>query len=390
MKICFVTNIYPPTYLGGPGEVVFNLQKYFLEKGAEAFVFTCGNNDKNYPNTIRTLGGKRLFVPMSPFYYFKKIHSMHFDIFNFHQESAMGFAPLLSGHPKTKIITTLHTEHAAEARAIHSLKMGGLPVDTPPLDEMVVKYFWAPIKMAGTYLDISISKNIIAVSQKTKENYLRQNLLPPEKISVIYNGVDSGRFNPKISGDKIRDKYRLKDAPVILSVGGGIVLKGLVYALFALSKVIKAVPNVKLMAVGIDAAQKNRMLPVIRSLDLEKNVIFVNKVLNHKMPQYYAASDIVLISSLYENLPVVMLEGMASGKPIAASRVGGIPEIIKNRENGLLFDPADVEQMADALQLLIENPSMRHRLGFSGRKLVEEKFSWQRIGDAYYNEFRKL
>jgi glycosyltransferase involved in cell wall biosynthesis len=70
--------------------------------------------------------------------------------------------------------------------------------------------------------------------------------------------------------------------------------------------------------------------------------------------------------------------------------VGGIPEVVKNNENGILVDPANVDQMVDALLCLLENPSMRNSMGNMGRKLVEEKFDWKKIGREYLKEFEKL
>lgn len=229
MKVCFVTNIYPPTSLGGPGEVVYNLQKYFLEHGVEAFVFTCGAYDQRYPNTIRTCYGKRLFFPLSPFYYFKQIQKMHFDILNFHSESGMGFAPFLFFRTKPKIVTTLHSEYLVEANATHLIAVNGLSIARPSVDEWLVKYGLVPIKLVGTYLDINVSDHVIAVSKKTREYYLNQHQIPAEKVSIIYNGVDSEKFSPKISGKQIRTKYSIDNSQLILAVSGGTVLKGIVF-----------------------------------------------------------------------------------------------------------------------------------------------------------------
>ncbi len=216
MKICLVTNIYPPTSIGGPGEVVYNLQKYFLEQGLEAFVFTCGENDQRYPFTIRTPYGKRLFFPLSPFYYFKQIQKMDFDILNLHLESGMGFAPFLFLRTKPKIVTTLHSEYLNEAKATRSLAFDGLSIARPSLDEWLVKYCLVPIKLVGTYLDINVSDRVIAVSKKTREYYLNQHQIPKGKISIIYNGVDSDKFSPEISGEQIKKKYTIGNSQLIL------------------------------------------------------------------------------------------------------------------------------------------------------------------------------
>jgi glycosyltransferase involved in cell wall biosynthesis len=149
MKVCFVTDIYPPDFVGGPGEVVFNLQKYFLEQGVEAYVFTCGRDDKHYPNTIRTYGGKRLFHAISPLY-FKNIKRAHFDVINFHGLSGMGIAPFMFFDKQSKVITTLHSEELTEGRATKTVKLAGAVIAKPSLEEWGVKYFFGSIKLLGT------------------------------------------------------------------------------------------------------------------------------------------------------------------------------------------------------------------------------------------------
>jgi glycosyltransferase involved in cell wall biosynthesis len=390
MKVCFVTNIYPPTSTGGPGEVVHNLQKYMLEQGVAAFVFTCGKSDARYPYTIRTYGGKRLFPLISPIRYLKDVHKNHFDIMNFHLESGMGIAPLLYFIRRPKIITTLHSEHLNEAKATKRVILEGSIAATPTLEEWAVKYFLVPAKLVGTYLDISVSERIIAVSRKTKEDYLNQNQIPRDKISIIYNGVDSQRFNPKISGNQIRKTYGIRDSPLILTVGSGIILKGTVFVLYALSEIVKEFPKAKLMLIGIEPQYKKRMMPLIKRLRIQDNVILVGRVPNCEMPFYYSSSDIVMLPSISENFPVVALEAMSSGKPIVASRVGGIPEVITDNENGILVNPANVSQIIKALSRLLENRHLRDRMGGKGRSIVENRFDWKIIGKLYLKEFEKL
>jgi len=389
VKICFVTSIYPPSSLGGPGEVAYNLQKYFLECGIETYVFTCGTHDRRYPNTIRTRCNKRLFPPLSPFYY-REIRKMQFDILNIHSESGMGIAPFLFIRRKPKVVTTLHTEYLTEARATKPIALGGSVIAKPSLREMLTKYVSTPLKFAGTYLDIKVSDQIIAVSEKTKKDYVRQHQIPEGKISVIYNGVDSQRFNPKISGDIVRENYSIGTSPLILVVARGMISKGILYVFFALREIVKVMPNVKLMVVGTEAKYKEQTASVINNLKIPTSVILVERVPNYDMPYYYSSSDVVVISSLLENFPIVALEALSSGKPVIASRVGGIPELIKNNENGILVEPANVDQMVGALFRLLENSSMRTSMGDMGRKIVEEKFDWKKIGREYLKEFEKL
>ena len=369
---------------------MFNLQKYFLDRGEDAYVFTCGSYDPRYPNTLRTRGGDRVFYALSPFYYLKKINKMKFDILCMSLESGMTLAPLLSSHRRPKIVTALHTEYLTESTATRTLMFGGKSIAKPSLEEWIIKYFFVPVKFVGVYLDILVSDKIVAVSKKTKEDYLKHRLISKEKVSVIYNGVDSDKFSLKISGDSIRAKYSLGDSPVILVVGSGIILKGIIFVFFALKKIMNVIPNAKLMVVGIDAKFKERMISLITNLKIQSNVILIDRIPNHELPSYYSASDVVAIPSLQENFPVVILEAMSSGKPIVASRVGGIPEVIVDGENGLLVEPGNVNQIADALLHLLADSSIRKKIGIANRNIIMEKFDWKKIGGQYFNEFEKL
>jgi glycosyltransferase involved in cell wall biosynthesis len=389
MKVCLVTNIFPPDFVGGPGEVVYNLQKYLLEQGIETYVFTCGSNDKRYPKTIRTYGGKQLFPAISPLY-FKTIDRFHFDVMNFHAESGMGIAPLMFLKRSTKIITTLHSEVLTESKSTKPVKISGIVIEKPSTKELVAKNFLSIIKLTGIYMELAVSDRIIAVSEKTKEDFLRQHQISKNKMTVIHNGVDCEKFNPKISGESVRTTYSLDDSPLILTIGGNILIKGTIFAFFALSQIVKVLPKVKLIVVGIDKKNRERLRPILTNLGIMNNVILVGRIPNYEMPLYYSSSDLVLLPSLSENFPVVALEAMSSGKPVIASRVGGIPELVSNNENGILVSPSNVEQLVEALLRLLENQSLRNRLGNMGRKLVEEKYDWKKIGQLYLKEFQKI
>jgi glycosyltransferase involved in cell wall biosynthesis len=389
MKVCLVTNIFPPDFVGGPGEVVYNLQKYLIARGIETYVFTCGSKDNRYPKTIRTYGGKQLFPAISPLY-FKEINRFHFDIVNFHSESGMGIAPLMFLKRSSKIITTLHSEVLTESKSTKPVKISGLVIEKPSHKEWITKNFLSLIKLTGIYMELAVSDRIIVVSEKTKEDFLRQHQISKDKITIIHNGVDCEKFSPNISGESIRTTYSLGDSPLILTIGGNILLKGTIFALFALSKIVKVLPKVKLIVIGVDEKNIKRLYPIIKNLEILDNVILVGHIPNYKMPLYYSSSDLVLLPSLSENFPVVALEAMSSGKPVIASRVGGIPELVSNNENGILVSPGNVEQLVEALLRLLENDALRSRMGNMGRKLVEEKYDWKKIGQLYLKEFEKL
>ena len=157
-----------------------------------------------------------------------------------------------------------------------------------------------------------------------------------------------------------------------------------------LKKVTKNLPKAKLMIVGMSASNTERVLPILKYLGLKNSVILVKRIPNEEMFLYYSASDIVILPSLFENFPVVLLEAMACGKPTVASRVGGIPEIIKNYTNGILVEPANSSQLAEAILYLLQKPAEHRRIAYNARKTAEKKFDWKVIGNEYFEEFHKL
>lgn len=389
MKVCFVVSTYPPGVIGGQGEVVYNLQKCLPTYGVDVEVFTTGETDPKYPHTIRVKGGKRLFPLGSIPYYARHIRKAGFDVMNIHAESGMGLVPfLLFKNDCTRVVTTLHTSYVEEARAVRKLLVHGTTAATPTLNEYVTKYILTPVKWLGTYLDCSISDRIIAVCERTKTDCARDYGIPQDSIRVIRSGVDLAKFNPKVRGDGIRQKYKLRERRLILCVGCGTILKGVPFLLHAMTEVRNRIPNVALIVVGPTPYLK-QMLSMAERLGIEDRVIFAGKVLA-ELPQYYAASDVVVLSSLHEGLPLVALESMASGKPVVASSVGGIPEVVADRENGLLSEAGNVTQLAESIIFLLENESLRREMGQAGRSLAEKNHDWSLIARTYLHEFENL
>jgi len=389
MKVCFVVSTYPPSVIGGQGEVVYNLQKFLPSHGVHAEVFTSGEADPKYPHAIRVKGGRRMFPLRSIPYYLGQIRKMDFDVLNIHAESGMGLVPfLLFKNDRAKVLTTLHTSYLEEARAVRNLLVNGTIVATPTLDEYVTKYVLTSIKWLGAYLDCSLSDRIVAVCERTKTDCARDHGIPQDRIRVIPNGVDLEKFNPKIRGDGVRQRYGLRERPLVLCVGCGTILKGVPFLLYALAEVRNRIPNVALIVVGPTPYLKE-MLLIAERLGIEDRVIFAGKVLA-ELPEYYAAADMVVLSSLHEGLPLVALESMASGKPIIASRVGGVPEVVADGENGMLFDAGNVTQLAESIILLLQNESLRREMGQAGRTLAEKNHDWSLIARMYLHEFESL
>jgi len=199
-------------------------------------------------------------------------------------------------------------------------------------------------------------------------------------VYVIPNGVDWHRFEG-VAGDRLRSKLQIEeDEKVIIFVGTLRPVKGVKYLIQAMNIIRQEDAKVRLLLVG-DGEEKQSLERLVKELGLEEAVKFVGEVPNEKVPQYMVASDILVLPSLSEGFPNVLLEAMASGLPIVATNVDGVPEIISHDENGLLVEPGDSHQLAEAILSLLQNDDMRRT--FSQNNIKKAKsYSWSTVVDS--------
>jgi len=127
--------------------------------------------------------------------------------------------------------------------------------------------------------------------------------------------------------------------------------------------------------------------------EMASRVRFVGYVPNEDLAHWYREADLVVLPSLYETFGIPLIEAMASGTPVLASRTGGIPEIIEDTRTGLLVEPGNVEQLAKGMSRLLRDSALRRQMGQVGRKRVAEKFSWEKTAETlarYYLDLVEL
>jgi spore coat protein SA len=242
---------------------------------------------------------------------------------------------------------------------------------------------------------------IIVNSQFLKEYIIRIDPSIDHKVVVNHLGVDQERFSP-ISNQGFEENQQMLNSlglngkKVILFVGRLIYIKGVHRLIQALDEVKQHYTEFMLLIVGSPFYGKNKSTPYSRKLqELAKanadHIRFVPFVPMQEIHRWYRLSDVVVVPSIgLEAFGLVNVEAMASGVPIVASQVGGIPEVVTDRETGLLV-PLDkhAEGIANALIELLTNTELSHSLGLNGRKRVEALFTWQhaaeRLNEVYEN-----
>ena len=201
-----------------------------------------------------------------------------------------------------------------------------------------------------------------------------------DKIVVIPNGVNLGEFDIGYSKEECRKRLGLPlDKKILLFFGYLAPYKGPDVLVKAMTKIIKHVPDVELVFAG-KGVMREELEMLSKDLGIEKNVRFAGFVDDDFKGLYYKAADIFCLASMMstECYPLTILEAMACGVPIVASKIGGIPDAVEDGENGLLVQPRDSELLADAIIYLLKNEDVRDKMGKKGRKKVED-CSWENI-----------
>jgi 1,2-diacylglycerol 3-alpha-glucosyltransferase len=199
------------------------------------------------------------------------------------------------------------------------------------------------------YLKIFLRKTqgVVVPSRAILEEILA--LSPRANIAdVIPTGVDPDRFRPDLSGSGVRTKWGLNGNDVVLHVGRVAPEKNLPTLIRAFPRVLEANPDTKLLIVGT-GPYIEKYYALVRQLGLAGDVIFTGFVPDADLPKYYAAADALAIASKFETQGLVVLEALASGRPVAGANYRAIPEFVRDGTNGALFDPADAGACAGAI-----------------------------------------
>jgi len=228
---------------------------------------------------------------------------------------------------------------------------------------------------------------VVGVSDHTSTNLTKYEKISPKKIMTIENGIDGSRFEVKIDRDKKRREIGIKnDGPVI---GLGVRLaeqKGITYLLQAMPRVIQSFPDITLVIVG-DGDLKTGLQDEAAQLGLQDNVLFLGPRLD--IPELLQLFDIYVLPSLWEGMPMVLLESLASGCPVIATDVGGVSKVINHGENGLLVKSKSPQQLAEAIMSLLSNSTLREQFAVRGLEIFKSKFSSDIMTRSYERLYQR-
>ena len=231
---------------------------------------------------------------------------------------------------------------------------------------------------------------IITCSDAVKQRLAQEEKVPEDKFLTIHNVIDVKKFMVNCSKKEARIKLGLNpDVPVIGFIASLAPRKGHIYLLQAIRLILYSYPELKLLIVGEGLLPLKRKLEAfVRQNRLCGCVQFLGT--RRDIPLLLKAMDIFVSPAIKEAFGINLIEAMYMGVPCIATRVGGIPEVVKNDETGILVPPADPEALAKAIKELLSKPRLSKKYGEAGRKRVLENFTVDKYIEKLENLYDEL
>jgi glycosyltransferase involved in cell wall biosynthesis len=231
----------------------------------------------------------------------------------------------------------------------------------------------AQIYFAIDRLCLPYYERVVCVSEELREKCLACGV-PPNRCVLIENAIDTETYSRQLTGVQAKDKLGFSpDRFLIGAVGRLSSEKGFEVLIRSVNQLLKAGAAVDLAIIG-EGDQRPALEACITELGCGAHVRLIGY--RRDPLDVYEALDAFVLSSFHEGLPNVVLEAMAMGVPVVATRVGGVPGLIRHEENGLLVEPHAVEDLIRALTRLVADPALRVSLQRAGRKTVEGRYSF--------------
>ena len=353
--------------VGGLERVVVDLAKGFKKRGH--FVEICCLDGKEPMGEEAEKAGIKVFSLNKkpgitwglPFRIAEIMKEEQINLVHTHNE-----AGLLYGVPaalKAQVTNIVHTEHGKE----------------PGYENKKA------LKLAEKFL-LKKVKHVVAVSKDMKDKLVTSSGINNDTVSVIHNGIDADNFYQPEHREAMRNALGIEhDDFVIGNIARMVPLKNHRFLITVFKELLKDLPNLKLVLVG-DGLLSEELKTYSRDIGLSDSLLFLGE--RHDIAQLFSVFDLFVLPSLTEGTSMTIIEAMASGTPVVASKVGGNPEIIENGQKGLLIPLDNILTWANAIKFIIENDIKRKEISKFAKNMVKERFSLRSMVDNYEKVYK--
>ncbi len=361
-----ITYLIPTLNLGGTEKHILNLAANLRMRGHDARIatvfkegFLAAQVEKcGVPFVCLTSKGWgwRTFIKIFNWIRSNRVDILHTYLFGFHF-----FAALPAKLLKIPFVVSSRRElaHWQKKRHLFIENMGNLCID-----------------------------RVVCCSHAAQQWTLAKERIQPNKILTIHNGVDLNRFSPGPHRLKIREEFGVPAAAQVLgTVANFSYEKAYPYLLETMNLILTENPQTWFLLVG-SGPLLDKMKCESKKIARSEQIVFTG--FREDIPDLMDAMDVFALASLSEGFPNVLLEAMAMAKPVVATDVGGIPELISSGNDGVLVHPKDGKAMAAAILQLLRDPQTASRLGETARNKIASNFTIQKMVDQYENFYLSL
>ena len=366
MRVLLVANTLPPTDVSGVGEQVLQLAAGLRQSGHEVRVLGRG------PDGAR--GPKLLFpVTVLPALW-RGLRRFRPHVVQVHESDGALAALVLKVasallEPPPLLVALLQVSYVEEIRAVRPLRFGRRVLGVPGAEERLFRYLKGPAHVAGGCLTVWLADLVLAPSQRTAREIERDYLVRGVELLPNVTGARVGEIEDPEASEDLAD--------YLLFVGRLRIRKGVEVLLDALSRLAGDAAGFHLVIAG-DGEHRRALEVATRRLGLTDRVRFLGVCSAGKVRQLLGGARALVVPSLYEGMPLVVLEAMESAVAVVASAVSGIPEVVEHGRTGWLVSPEDPVALADVLGEVWNNPVEARRRGAEGRRKLERSLRPER------------
>jgi len=391
MKICIITNEYPPNVTAGSGTASNTLAKGLTKKGHEVTIITSLFKTDKRNEESKNLKIIRLPIPQSKFLekfnlvdnrilfglalrrMRKDFDFSHFDILHIYD---MHVSYFLTKEVLSKVKTIISVnDHYSFITPWNIFKF---PYPTPNLFK---RYIYSNItKILNTY-SLRRVEYIFAITEYNKKIVVDYCKIPEQRVKVIYRGIELKRFFNK------ENKYRSKK---IIFIGSNMERKGVSYLLKAMPDILKKYPEASLTIIGRrNQALDREFKKIIFNLGIGNAVDVKERVPPSEIPNYFADANVFVLPAIIEALAVTLLEAMSSQTPVVATRVGGHEEAIVEGA-GILINPRSSEEISNAINGILSDSKKARAMGKNALLVIKQKFPEERMIEEVEKAYQQI
>jgi len=385
MKIGMLTWEYPPRIVGGIARHCHGLANALAVLGNEVHIFTLDFPGspayEETPDGVKIhriaseLGHPNFLTWVLLFNHFieKRIadvsQKIEFDVLHVHDWLT---APAS--------IAFKHSVGKPMVLTIHSTEHGRSGIHNPDSSTIDGLEWWAAYE----------ASKVIATSDSMKSEVCDHFRLPWEKVGIIPNAIDSGKYQGSVDRGAVRARYGVQShEKLVLSVGRLVPQKGIEYLIQAVPNVAWRHPETKFAIVG-EGWYRDHLQYLAGTTGQAWRINFTGFIPDHELIALTMSADVLVMSSIYEPFGIVALEGMAAGVPVVASQVGGLAEIIEHDKTGILVHPRNPDSISWGINNVLSNRDHARWLAENAKEKIQKTYSWEAIAKKTVKLYKEV